>query len=210
MTSGPIVFATDFSVGSARGWPIAQMLARATKTALLVVHVAPGEPTARLGPFYASLADPNVSAVARQLVESASAPPDLACEHRILEGDPAGEIVRLARQESAAMIVIGTHGRTGAKRLLMGSVAEAVIRGAVPSRCLSRTRWRGHLTLIFRRIRLGSAAPPPLQPLRFPTTTCHPARIALPRQPKRLLQPAVALARPPSSRRSVSSSRACR
>ncbi len=38
--------------------------------------------------------------------------------------------MRVARQEGVNLIVMGTHGRTGLKRLLMGSVAEAVVRGA--------------------------------------------------------------------------------
>lgn len=52
----------------------------------------------------------------------------------ILEGaDPAGAIVELARQRGADLIVMGSHGRTGLGRLLLGSVAEQVIgRGACP------------------------------------------------------------------------------
>ena len=45
-------------------------------------------------------------------------------------GDPAGEVVRLAGEEGAELIVMGTHGRTGLTRLLMGSVAEAIVRRA--------------------------------------------------------------------------------
>jgi nucleotide-binding universal stress UspA family protein len=45
-------------------------------------------------------------------------------------GDPAGEIVRIATEEQVEMIVLGTHGRTGMVRFLMGSVAEAIVRRA--------------------------------------------------------------------------------
>ena len=45
-------------------------------------------------------------------------------------GDPATEIVRVAADHSADVIVMGTHGRTGLSRLLLGSVAEAVLRKA--------------------------------------------------------------------------------
>jgi nucleotide-binding universal stress UspA family protein len=45
-------------------------------------------------------------------------------------GDPAGEVVRIATDENAEMIILGTHGRTGMTRLLMGSVAEAIVRRA--------------------------------------------------------------------------------
>jgi len=51
-------------------------------------------------------------------------------EHQMTMGDPAGEVVRIAEEEQAEMIVMGTHGRTGLTRLLMGSVAEAIVRRA--------------------------------------------------------------------------------
>lgn len=49
-------------------------------------------------------------------------------EHRIGEGDADSEIIRLANPVSADLIVIGTHGRTGFNRLMLGSVAEQVLR----------------------------------------------------------------------------------
>jgi nucleotide-binding universal stress UspA family protein len=51
-------------------------------------------------------------------------------ERRLLAGDPAEAIIRLAQTEDVDMIVMGTHGRRGLTRLLMGSVAEAVVRAA--------------------------------------------------------------------------------
>jgi nucleotide-binding universal stress UspA family protein len=45
-------------------------------------------------------------------------------------GSPAEEILRTAREEKADLIVMGTHGRTGFRHLLLGSVAEAVTRHA--------------------------------------------------------------------------------
>jgi len=50
--------------------------------------------------------------------------------HVMLEGDPASEIVSYARDAGIDQIVIGTHGRTGIERMLMGSVAEKVMRDA--------------------------------------------------------------------------------
>jgi nucleotide-binding universal stress UspA family protein len=47
---------------------------------------------------------------------------------RVLWGDPAGQIVRHARDERCDLLVIGTHGRTGVARLVLGSVAEHVAR----------------------------------------------------------------------------------
>ncbi|MCE9525416.1 MAG: universal stress protein, partial [Planctomycetales bacterium] len=51
-------------------------------------------------------------------------------ERRLLAGDPAEAIIRLAETEKADLIVIGTHGRRGLRRVLMGSVAEVVVRTA--------------------------------------------------------------------------------
>jgi nucleotide-binding universal stress UspA family protein len=53
---------------------------------------------------------------------------DIPVEHVLLEGDPAQEINRYARDANFDLIVLGTHGRTGRERLLMGSVAEKVMR----------------------------------------------------------------------------------
>ena len=51
-------------------------------------------------------------------------------EHHLVTGEPATAIVRLATSEQADLIVMATHGRSGLSRLLMGSVAEAVVRQA--------------------------------------------------------------------------------
>jgi hypothetical protein len=45
-------------------------------------------------------------------------------------GDPAQRILHYATTHSIDLIVLGTHGRTGVSRLLLGSVAEKVLRGA--------------------------------------------------------------------------------
>jgi hypothetical protein len=48
----------------------------------------------------------------------------------LLVGDPASAILRVTQELPADLIVMGTHGRTGLGRLLMGSVAEQVVRKA--------------------------------------------------------------------------------
>jgi len=48
----------------------------------------------------------------------------------VLEGKPASEIVRYAKENQIDLIVIGTQGKRGLERLLLGSVAESVIRSA--------------------------------------------------------------------------------
>lgn len=54
--------------------------------------------------------------------------PDIAVNHVFVEGDPATEVIRYARDAGIDLIVMGTHGRTGLERMLMGSVAEKVLR----------------------------------------------------------------------------------
>lgn len=49
---------------------------------------------------------------------------------RVRNGRPAAEILETAEDEGADLIVLGTHGRQGVARALMGSVAEAVVRQA--------------------------------------------------------------------------------
>jgi nucleotide-binding universal stress UspA family protein len=49
------------------------------------------------------------------------------------EGEPATQIVRLAEAHAADLVVVGTHGRTGLTRLLMGSVARNVLLHAACS-----------------------------------------------------------------------------
>jgi nucleotide-binding universal stress UspA family protein len=56
--------------------------------------------------------------------------PDSGIERRILEGDAAREIAAEAERLGAGLIVMGTHGRSGFDRLLLGSVAEKVLRRA--------------------------------------------------------------------------------
>lgn len=48
----------------------------------------------------------------------------------VVTGDPARQIVRMARSQRADLIVVGTHGRRGFSRFLLGSVAEGVIATA--------------------------------------------------------------------------------
>ena len=68
-----------------------------------------------------------------QLEQIRPVDPAIAVRHVFLQGDPASEIVRFARESGTDLIVMGTHGRTGLERLLMGSVAEKVMRDATCS-----------------------------------------------------------------------------
>ena len=65
-----------------------------------------------------------------QLEQIRPSNPDIPVQHVFLEGDPATELVSHATEAGVDLIVMGTHGRTGVERLLMGSVAEKVLRDA--------------------------------------------------------------------------------
>lgn len=55
---------------------------------------------------------------------------ELLVESTILEGSPSREITRYADENDIDVIVMGTHGRSGVDRLLLGSVAERVLRSS--------------------------------------------------------------------------------
>jgi nucleotide-binding universal stress UspA family protein len=54
----------------------------------------------------------------------------LTVESRVLQGDPRETLVEEAREQHADLIVVGSHGRTGLERLVMGSVASHVVTHA--------------------------------------------------------------------------------
>jgi nucleotide-binding universal stress UspA family protein len=66
-------------------------------------------------------------------MEESAAKVNARAELRIEEGPAGPLIVKLAAELPAALVVVGTHGRTGLRRLVLGSVAEAVVRNAPAS-----------------------------------------------------------------------------
>lgn len=125
-----IVFPTDFSHCGDAALSFATALARDTGARLLIVHVE--EPPAAYGggELYYGLPEPAEDELRRMLLEVVPTDPAVPYEHRLVTGDPATAIVNLAEMEGADLIVMGTHGRSGLSRLLMGSVAEVVVRKA--------------------------------------------------------------------------------
>jgi universal stress protein A len=125
-----ILFATDFSPASDAALRYATALARDSGALLLIAHVEE-VPTPYLGGemYFTQPEYPNPEI--RKMLD-AVVPPDktVRYEHRLVMGIAADDIARLAEEEKADLIVIGTHGRTGLSRVLMGSVAESVMRMA--------------------------------------------------------------------------------
>lgn len=130
MQAKKILFPTDFSTSSDAALKYATTLAKERGAKLSIVHVE--EPPAAYGggEMYYGLPDPDVAALKKMLEAIQPTDPLVPFEHRLVTGLPAREIVELAKEEGVDLIVMGTHGRTGLGRLLMGSVAEAVVRRA--------------------------------------------------------------------------------
>lgn len=63
-------------------------------------------------------------------VEELAAETGIDVETAVVEGSPSREIIRYAEGNGCDLVVMGTHGRGGIDRLLLGSVAEKVVRGA--------------------------------------------------------------------------------
>ena len=123
-----ILYATDYSDAAQRALTYAASLARDTRAALLVVHVSQLEPYP-IGELFDEEPQPSDEDLAKL---RAVKPPDprIACEHHLLHGDPAEEIVKVADQEAVEAIVVGTHDRSRIARLLGGSIAEKLLRTA--------------------------------------------------------------------------------
>lgn len=128
MQAKKILFPTDFSTLSDAALRHATALARDMGAKLIIVHIEEPPAAYGTGEMYYGIPDPDTPALHKMLDAVVPSDPAVPFEHRMITGDPAGEIVALAQQEKADLIVMGTHGRTGLGRLLMGSVAEAVVR----------------------------------------------------------------------------------
>jgi nucleotide-binding universal stress UspA family protein len=131
MTATKVLFATDFSPASDAALVHAEAYARQHGHGLLIVHVVDAlDATAGEGMLHDGVR-PDVTKIAeRRLNDLARSIEGIACEWRILKGEPARGIVELAKSEPVVLIAVGTHGRSGLKRVLMGSVAEHIVRNA--------------------------------------------------------------------------------
>src|SRR5437016_7879524 len=130
MKAKKILFPTDFSAFGQEALRWATVLARDTGATMIIAHVEEPPMAYGGGEMYFPAEEGDREELKQALVKIVPADPNVRFEHKLLAGDPASAIVEAAEQENADLIVIGTHGRTGLTRLLMGSVAEAVVRRA--------------------------------------------------------------------------------
>lgn len=129
-----ILAPVDFSENSEAALKFAISLAQRLGAAVHLLHVLPtpvyGAPP--FTPVVAPVPDPKYreecTKALNELAATHSSGVDVTQE--VVEGTAHVEIGRLAGERKADMIVMGTHGRTGLQRLLLGSVAERVVRTA--------------------------------------------------------------------------------
>ena len=132
-----IVWPTDFSNPAYEGLKVAVELAEQFGAEMLLVHVVTPMPTMCGG---AAPTGFHIPTVIEEIRESAKhslekirrdrIPAEIAVRAFVIDGRPAQEIVSLAGQEKADIIVIPTQGESGWQRFIFGSVAEKLVRYA--------------------------------------------------------------------------------
>jgi universal stress protein A len=122
-----ILHPTDFSEASQAAFHLACSLARDHGSRLILLHVVMPPTVAYTEGVMLTTSDEIKEQLWDKLDEIV---PDteLVVERHMMEGAPAEEIMRLAEETNTDLIVMGCHGRRGISRLLMGSVAEEVVR----------------------------------------------------------------------------------
>lgn len=132
-----ILIPSDFSPHSVSALKLAVNLANTFDAELHLLHVVesllpavPLDPTGLYGlpPDYDERVKAAVEVEIDKVVKTVQTKVPLI--RRIHTGSPLVEIVRYARKSSIDVVVMGTHGRTGLAHVVMGSVAESVLRSA--------------------------------------------------------------------------------
>lgn len=128
-----ILFPTDFSAASSAALPFALALARTFGSTLLVAHAIPPEPrlpvaSGRL-PAEEDRAWQDASHKLDEFTHDRSLS-DLPSKVLLARGDLSEVILRAIREHQVDLVVLGTHGRRGVAKLVMGSEAEKIYRSA--------------------------------------------------------------------------------
>jgi len=129
-----VVCPVDFSPVSKRALDHAAVIARWYEAELVVLHVIPFMPT--IFGFPASVDTAIAAADADALIPELTAfvaeakTMVSATQMMVRSGSPAVEILHYAAEVEADLLVLGTHGRTGFERFMVGSVTEKVLRKA--------------------------------------------------------------------------------
>jgi nucleotide-binding universal stress UspA family protein len=128
-----ILCATDFSEESYRALEYGLRFAKVSDGTLLLAHILHNPFTEEFHPegYELSFEQVKSSALARlQDVQQTRLGGYARCELLVEVGDPFARLMEIAAQRKVDLIVTATHGRTGLEHLVMGSVAEKIIRHA--------------------------------------------------------------------------------
>jgi nucleotide-binding universal stress UspA family protein len=127
-----ILAPVDFSECSQSAFQMARALARDYRAHLIVLHVPMPPPFVTPGELEKALQRPDGyrGALEDNLRRLYTQDPPAVVEYRVQDGNPAAEILGVAEEARCDLIVMGTHGRGGLGRMLLGSVAGAVMRKA--------------------------------------------------------------------------------
>ena len=133
----PIVFATDFSPASDPALRKAIEMARKEGAELIVAHVFEAPATMSHSGVADDIIEADLEDKIRKDVEKQLEPvlaqaraEGIRVRGEILEGHAPKMLAELAEKNGAALLVLGTHGRTGLKKVLIGSIASKVIATA--------------------------------------------------------------------------------
>jgi universal stress protein A len=116
----------DFSESSQKAFRYAERLSASSGAELLLLH-AFDVPQSHDSRSQWTPADPELEGKLREIKPTAS---QVKVDYALHAGPPGEVICWLAQQRECDLIVIGTHGRTGLRHLVFGSVAEHVLRHA--------------------------------------------------------------------------------
>lgn len=133
MSGNRIVVGVDFSAESERALKLAMVVARRSGADIELVHAVymdPPDASLWSSPLYAGVVREHEDTVRKKLgsLRELYSGQGVEVSHSILDRHPARALVEVAGERGATMVAVGTHGRTGIKRLFLGSIAEKVVR----------------------------------------------------------------------------------
>ncbi|MGE0821883.1 MAG: universal stress protein [Candidatus Binatia bacterium] len=137
MNIGSILVPFDFSEFSEKALTWAIQMAKQLHGRITILHVIPAfdssSPVFSTGAFPIAELQDNLQAEAedkaKALVAGTESAP-ISIHTQVVIGDPFQEICRVAAADKIDLIIMGSHGRTGLRHVLLGSVAERVVRHA--------------------------------------------------------------------------------
>ena len=122
--------ATDFSASSEAALRSAVVLAKRLNAQVVLVHVSEPSGSSRLESVHINESSRRRADQRFQKAISACRAEQVVSDRIVLQGNPVEVILDQAKRVKADLIVMGTHGRRGMKLIILGSVAESVVRRA--------------------------------------------------------------------------------